>query len=318
MIPNSRPTFLGIGAQRAGTSWLYSQLLKHPKIYMPPVKEIHFFDRSEDYPSPNDLTTSSCLSRIMGSNPWQRPRMIAGIKTISRHIMKGNLLQAIWWSKWILGYYDETWYCGLFSQPPMDMICGEITPSYSILKSQDVARIKAVNSEMKCIYIIRNPIERAWSAIRFHAHSGVTINLDSAEEIIAVLKHPGMLLRNDYERTIDTYLKHFDRSQILLCFYDAIKCDPLGLMASITNFLAIQPFNDSLIDSKVLVNPSPKHSMPINVQDYLLETYSPMINRIAQTLGSYARTWSSTETNSTPLSPEKNSPHLPPPALHPS
>lgn len=40
------PTFLGIGVQRAGTTWLHSLLTSHPDVYMPTRrKEIRFFDR---------------------------------------------------------------------------------------------------------------------------------------------------------------------------------------------------------------------------------------------------------------------------------
>jgi len=38
------PTFLGIGAPRAGTTWLHANLKKHPEIWLTPVKEIHYFD----------------------------------------------------------------------------------------------------------------------------------------------------------------------------------------------------------------------------------------------------------------------------------
>jgi len=38
------PDFIGLGVQRAGTSWIYSCLYEHPDIYAP-VKEIHFFSR---------------------------------------------------------------------------------------------------------------------------------------------------------------------------------------------------------------------------------------------------------------------------------
>jgi len=40
------PTFLGIGVQRAATTWLYECLHEHPEIYMPEKKEIHFFDEN--------------------------------------------------------------------------------------------------------------------------------------------------------------------------------------------------------------------------------------------------------------------------------
>src|SRR2546423_4071056 len=39
-----RPDFLCIGAQKAGTSWLYHQLNSHPDFWMPPVKELRYFD----------------------------------------------------------------------------------------------------------------------------------------------------------------------------------------------------------------------------------------------------------------------------------
>lgn len=37
--------FLGIGAQKAGTTWLYHQLSRHPQIAFPGGKEVHFWDR---------------------------------------------------------------------------------------------------------------------------------------------------------------------------------------------------------------------------------------------------------------------------------
>ena len=43
--PDSGPDFLCIGAQKGGTRWLYDQLQIHPDFWMPPVKELHYFDR---------------------------------------------------------------------------------------------------------------------------------------------------------------------------------------------------------------------------------------------------------------------------------
>ena len=42
---DARPDFLCVGAQKAGTSWLYQQLEPHPDFWMPPVKELHYFDQ---------------------------------------------------------------------------------------------------------------------------------------------------------------------------------------------------------------------------------------------------------------------------------
>ena len=42
----TRPSFIGIGAQRAGSTWLHELLSAHTGVYMPTRrKEVHYFDR---------------------------------------------------------------------------------------------------------------------------------------------------------------------------------------------------------------------------------------------------------------------------------
>lgn len=43
------PTFLGIGAQRAATTWAYHCLQEHPEVFVPDTKELHFFDDKFDH-----------------------------------------------------------------------------------------------------------------------------------------------------------------------------------------------------------------------------------------------------------------------------
>jgi hypothetical protein len=45
------PTFLVIGAARAGTTSIYRHLRQHPEVFLPARKELHFFDRDESYNS---------------------------------------------------------------------------------------------------------------------------------------------------------------------------------------------------------------------------------------------------------------------------
>lgn len=42
------PDFLIVGAPKAGTSALFAYLDRHPAIYLPPEKEVHFFDNEWD------------------------------------------------------------------------------------------------------------------------------------------------------------------------------------------------------------------------------------------------------------------------------
>ncbi|MEL7075415.1 MAG: sulfotransferase domain-containing protein [Cyanobacteria bacterium J06582_2] len=43
------PNFLGIGAAKCGTTWMYRLLKQHPQIYMPERKETNFFSSDDNY-----------------------------------------------------------------------------------------------------------------------------------------------------------------------------------------------------------------------------------------------------------------------------
>lgn len=40
--------FIGIGAQKCATTWLYAQLARHPQVRFPAGKEIHFWNAHHD------------------------------------------------------------------------------------------------------------------------------------------------------------------------------------------------------------------------------------------------------------------------------
>jgi hypothetical protein len=41
--------FVGVGAARSGTTWLARCLAEHPRIWIPPAKELHYFDNDTVY-----------------------------------------------------------------------------------------------------------------------------------------------------------------------------------------------------------------------------------------------------------------------------
>lgn len=58
------PDFFIVGAQRAGTTSLYTYLSGHPEIYMPEIKEPHFFAHVEHG---REVILRSLLSKVVGS-----------------------------------------------------------------------------------------------------------------------------------------------------------------------------------------------------------------------------------------------------------
>ena len=220
--------------------------------------------------------------------------MLRGFRKAVGSALRYQFKDAIWQIKYYFGYYNVGWYRDLFSQAKSSEIAGEITPAYSILDYEDVARIRRINPGMKHIFLIRNPIDRAWSAIRYHTKVGkLSVDLSSDEEVIAVLKERGTILRGDYERTLETYLEYFDSKQILVCFYDAIQSDPVKLMSNVTTFLGVADFEEADLDNQKRVLSSPQSPIPGSVRSYLLEAYGLTIDRLSRTFGSYARVWQS-------------------------
>ncbi len=291
-MQDNRPNFLGIGAAKSGTTWLWAQLKKHPDIWLSPAKEIHFFDRSTAYPSPNRLATKSLKRRLLGAEDWERPEVIRGTTAVIYNVLRGRFKRSAWWWHWTYGNYDAAWYVNLFRQARPGQICGEITPAYAILEIEDIEAIRDINPEMKFIFIIRDPIERAWSGIRFSAaRENYEINLDSLGKIRRRLMTPLMILRGDYERTLENYLRVFESSQVLVCFYDAISRNPNELAECITKFLGVSAFGPSTVDAATPINISPKHDMPGLIREHLIAQYGDMISRLSSRFGSYASEW---------------------------
>jgi hypothetical protein len=286
------PTFLGIGAQKAGTSWLHYLLKRHPEAWLPPEKELHYFDRSPEYPSPSFLATSSPLARLRGSEPWERKQMRDGARKLMAALRERDIKRARWVTRRYFGYYGDDWYRKVFRPAGTASAVGEITPSYSILESEDVAKIRRLNPDMRLVFLIRHPVDRAWSAIRFFIEKGrPDAATEPPERIIQRLQWKNMARRGDYERTLEVFLEHFDSDQLLVGFYDAITNDPTGLLDGVTDFLGISRFDHSTLNTGVRINASVPAEMPPEVRAYLVETYDPMIQRLAKRFGGYAERW---------------------------
>jgi len=82
---------------------------------MAPIKELHYFDRSISYPSPNVLATTSPLRRMLGTAAWERARTLRGLKALMQTVRRKNWPRAAWLANWYFGYISDDWYGRLFS-----------------------------------------------------------------------------------------------------------------------------------------------------------------------------------------------------------
>jgi hypothetical protein len=278
-----KPEFICIGAQKAGTSWLYARIREHSEFSLPPIKEMHYFDRSRSYPSPSNLAESKLLRRLMKDGYIKD-----GIKKVLHSLKSRNLGLANWWMQFHVGNVSDAWYLKLYEL--QTGITGDITPSYSILTREDIARMHRMNPQMRLIFLMRNPIERAWSHYRFSEMRGGSLVLNDLDEFKTFVDSPRQELRSNYLRTIDLYLEFFDSSQLLLGFYDAITDQPEALLSEILKHIGAK---DTAEHRNVLEinNKSREVDIPESYRKYLESKYYNDLKELANRYGGYASRW---------------------------
>ncbi|GMU46651.1 MAG: hypothetical protein AMXMBFR26_14330 [Porticoccaceae bacterium] len=179
-------SFLGIGAQKAGTTWLYEQLALHPQIGFPGGKEVHYWD-------------ARCAT------------------------------------------LPESWYRDLFATD--DGRCnGDITPAYATLELPVVQRIGALFPELRILFLLRNPIERAWSSALM-AMGRAELELDEVSDqwFLDHFRSRGSLLRGDYARTLTIWHQVFAPERMLVLFHEELCAAPLVLLDQVATFLGLPP-----------------------------------------------------------------------------
>lgn len=286
------PHFIGIGAQKAGTTWLHNMLQRHPQTWVPPIKELHYFDRHEYYPTLRTIYASP-LKRWTSRNTVIRNAHRQELKQLLRAIQHKNWGETIWLIKWLTGHYSDSWYRNLFPSQSSDYITGEITPAYAMLTRQHIQDMLDCCPEAKFIYLIRHPVDRAWSAIKFLIARGyvASFDLNNLDQVKQMLATPSLKLQGQYAQTLSDFTQVLPKGRLLVGFYDAISDNPTGLMNDITQFLNIEPLAAEQLDTRTRFNPSPSKPMPQDLKDYMYELYQPELDAIAETLGSYASSW---------------------------
>ena len=174
--------FMGIGAQKCGTSWLYSALTAHPQITFPGGKEVHYWNRPGD--------------RSLG------------------------------------------WYTQLFADETH--LNGDITPAYAFLPLETIQTVHKALPDLRLIYLIRDPMQRAWSSARMALARAEMTHEDASDQwFIDHFRSQGSLIRGDYETCIRTWRSVFPPEQLLIIRYETIATDPVGIANRCLNHIGI-------------------------------------------------------------------------------
>ena len=277
------PDFIGIGAQKAGTTWLHRNLQVHPQIHMP-RKEVHYFDRKM-----ND--GSNAVSRLFGKtrndDQWRRQ-----VKQIPLHLLKNPSLQELRWNlRYYMRPYDDRWYSQVF-EPKKGKVSGEITPAYSVLKKEKVAHVRELMPETKLIFFMRNPIERVWSqtVMSFDkVEKGSAANASESGLLKKIERDSSYKLSN-YMRTLENWGSFYPEDQIFVGFLEDVSFFPEELLGRLYDFLGVDSHFDQRLTGKKIHTRS-EATMPTSVAVHLAKNYHAEISRLAERFGGYASFW---------------------------
>jgi len=268
--PAAGPDFIGVGAPRSGTSWLYEALSRHPALWLPPVKELHYFDEpagSKRYYS------------------YLRMRLISGF-WIRRPLSRFDL-------RYFLGRRSDAWYCDLFEPARRQgLVAGEITPAYSSLGESELGRLRSLNPEVKLIYIMRDPVLRSWSAVMKLQRKRGSSGALGVSDAIRYARSNGVRKRSNYIDCIECLERVFPRDQIFYCFFEQLTQSPVEFVTHVLGFLGVQPGDVKRLLPGAPVNAAAAgRTPPPAFVRALADDYLPWVDKLCSRFDGPPRRW---------------------------
>ncbi len=203
------PSFLIIGAAKAGTSSVYAYLGQHPEIYTSPIKGPCFFAFDEG-------------ARVRVAGPGDQA-------TFDRHVVT-----------------DAAAYRRLFDGVRDEKAAGEASVLY-LYSPTAAARIRRAIPAVKLIAILRDPAERAFSSFLHLRRDGREPLADFADALAAEddrvraqwqhLWHYTRL--GFYHEQLRRYVALFPREQVAVFTDDELRANPRAVLRRIFAFLGV-------------------------------------------------------------------------------
>jgi hypothetical protein len=231
----ARPDFLCVGAQKAGTTWLYANLSSHPGILMPPVKEVAYFStlyvpgwakadtdhRAFQVAQARRHWDAADRPAGKGPRPEVRARVLAALDALSREPM------------------DDAAYATLFEGCGVDQVCGEISPQYCVLPREGIRHALAFNPNLKVVALLRHPVARAMSHLAMLC--GKQPTAERMKEIALSNWWNGVSWYSDYATWLLRWKGMLPPGQLHIDYNGLIRDDPMGVLRRICDFLGL-PF----------------------------------------------------------------------------
>jgi len=208
---------IGVGAQKAGTTWLFDYLGRHSAVAMSPIKELHYFDQiyrpdlCGSWSSDFERQAAELMARLVAGKGGPISNLQYFIDRIRMNSDPAAYLE----------YFDRL---ATHGRP----VVGEITPSYSLLPESGFAAIRktlvAAQTIPRIVFVMRDPAERFWSQCRFEAANLPARSPDAIFE--GALDDPNFLERTRYDLTVSRLKSAFLADELLFLFYEDLFLPP--------------------------------------------------------------------------------------------
>ena len=172
----------GLGAAKAGTTWLYRYLRAHRECHLRGLKELNYFDAIDKsmmkfHAERLAGQIGDLEARLPRVPPEKRAQLLADIldmRDFQRVLMICHTDKNAYF-RYVMG--------GLGQQ----RLVADITPNYASLSADMLGKMVGVANETRFIYIMRDPVARFWSHARMEASMNPIAGLDLESVAKAVL-----------------------------------------------------------------------------------------------------------------------------------
>ena len=308
------PHFLCIGAQKAGTTWLYDNLKQHPGVWLAPIKEIFYFDKPTRLPlavqlcqpgnrslrqhtfggvskrlqrrrNARAVTPSGSHTAAPADAPPAAPRPMGPQDSLSKRML--------WHSRFMFLPRSDRWYGSLF-QPNPGQLSGDINPYLAGLPNRKVAHIQSLMPDTKIIYLIRNPVDRLWSQTKMSMRE-YHKSLDQIDPAVLrrALEVASRESLSDYAGNVTRWTALYGKEGVFVGFFDQLVEDPRTLLTDILKFLDL-PHDEQHIPPgvKAKSNPGAGPNIPEEYEELLCELFVPQVEALHRIFeNDYTQRW---------------------------
>jgi hypothetical protein len=134
------------------------------------------------------------------------------------------------------------WYRSLFAGATADQLCGEASTNYTRYPQVRGVpeRIARLIPDVKLVYIMRHPVERAYSHFVHRHTKEIRPGRPFETSFEAFVRTDPMCLDgSDYRLQIEQYLAHFPREALQLLLLEDLEADPLAVLRELLGFLGV-------------------------------------------------------------------------------